>query len=82
MGQSRSIEVALMIDENLGLVNKAAERRAMNNSVAVSLKLTAVRGFLFLELPSEAMILVCSVGLKCVHRPVGAPRSGGLRRIP
>jgi hypothetical protein len=42
--QTRTEQVALMIDEDLGLVFKAPERRGVHNSVPVALKFPAMRG--------------------------------------
>ena len=38
MGEARTKEVTLVIQENLGLVNEPAERRGMHDAVAVALE--------------------------------------------
>ena len=42
MGQTRTVMIALVIDEHLGLVHEAPERGGMNHPVTITLKLTAV----------------------------------------
>ena len=40
--QPRSVQVAFVIDEDLGLVNEAAKRRRMDDAVAIALVLTTI----------------------------------------
>ena len=44
MSQPRAIEVAFVIDEDLGLVHESTKRGAMNDSIAVALKLATIGG--------------------------------------
>ena len=37
MGEPRAVQVALVVDEHLGLVDEAAERGGMHDAVAVAL---------------------------------------------
>ena len=74
MGQSRSIKVALVINEDLGLVDEPPERGRVDDSVAISLKLAAVRCLVFVVSPAEALLLMRGVSFKRVHRLFGALR--------
>jgi hypothetical protein len=44
MREARPVEVALVVHENLRLVDEAAKRGGVNDTIAVSLKLAAQRG--------------------------------------
>ncbi len=44
MSQTRAIEVAFVIDEDLGLIHEATKRGGMNDSIAVALKLATIGG--------------------------------------
>jgi hypothetical protein len=43
VGQARAIVVAFVIDENLGFVSEPAERRAMDDAVAIAAEIVARR---------------------------------------
>jgi hypothetical protein len=42
MREPRPVKIAFVIDENLGFVNQPAERRGVNDSIAIALVLGAV----------------------------------------
>ena len=65
MSQTCTKEVSLMIDEDLGFVLETAERRAMDDAVAVALVLGAVRGRGF-RIPTSARGGVMR-GVGCQH---------------
>jgi len=60
--QARSVKIALVIYEDLRLINESAEGRRMNNPVAVSLKLPTIGRFRLIVSAPEALFLVCRVG--------------------
>ena len=43
MGQSGSVQVAFMIDENLGLVHEPPKPGGMNDAIAIALKFISIR---------------------------------------
>jgi hypothetical protein len=43
MSEACAVEIAFVIDEDLGLLDPSAKRGGMNNSVAVALKFAAIR---------------------------------------
>jgi hypothetical protein len=60
VGQPRAEQVALVIDEHLGLVFEPAERSRMDDAVAVALELGARRGGRF-GVPAPAAL----TGMRC-----------------
>jgi hypothetical protein len=60
--QPRAVQVALVVDEDLGLVHEAAEGRGVHDPVAVALILRAVPRRRFREAPPARGALVLGVG--------------------
>ena len=71
--QPRAIEVALVVDEDLGLVDQAAERRRMDDPVAVPLVLGAVAWRRLVETPAPRFGVVLRVGREAGVRHVARP---------
>ncbi len=67
MGQARAVEVALVIDEYLGLVHEPAKRGRVNNPVAIALVFTAVAGRRFRMAPAPTLRLAGRVRSKLGH---------------
>ena len=72
MGQASPEEIALVIDENLGLVFEPAERGGMNDPVAVALEGTAGLAFRFRMQPATAFVGTAGIGLE--RRPLDRAR--------
>jgi hypothetical protein len=67
MGQPSSVQVALVVDEDLGLVNQAAKCGGMYDAIAVALILGAVFGFRFGMAAAAGMLRVSGIGCEGVH---------------
>jgi hypothetical protein len=61
MREARPVEVAFVIDEYLGLVDEPPEGCRVHDSIAVTLKLAAIRVSRFGVEPAAARCLPCSV---------------------
>ena len=74
MRQTRTVQIALVIHEDLRFVNQATKGCAMNNAIAVALKLATVRVGLFCMQPAAALRLLCGVAGQTGIRVVRAHR--------
>lgn len=61
VGDARAVEVAFVIDENLGFVDEAAEGVRMDDAIAIALKLTPIFRLRLWIAPSPRLLVVCSV---------------------
>ncbi len=67
MGQARPIQIALVVDEHLGLVDEAAERRRVHDAIAVSLIFGSICGLGLGVAPAARTLLVRRVGREAGH---------------
>jgi len=71
--QAGAVEVALVVDEDLGLVDQAAERRRVDDAVAVPLVLGAVARRRLREPPTARLGLVLRIRREAGRRQVTRP---------
>jgi hypothetical protein len=60
--QPRLVQIALVIDEHLGLVDQPAERGGMHDAIAVALIFGAVCGLGLGMAPAARMLIVSGIG--------------------
>ena len=80
VSQSRAIQVAFVIDEDLRLVHEAPERGRVNDAVPVPLIFTAVCGRRLLDAPAAALRFMCGVRCETLAHQAAVPTSSRSRR--
>jgi hypothetical protein len=67
MRQPGSVQVAFVVDEDLGLVDQSAKRRGMNDSIAVALVFRPVCGRGFRVAAAARVLGMRGIGREAVH---------------
>src|ERR1700683_32666 len=67
MGQPSSVQITLVVDEDLGLIHQAAKGSGMKDAIAVTLIFRAIFGFRFGMAAAAGMFRMRGIGREAAH---------------